>query len=94
MKRNTNVCPKCKTDAHLKEETIRADYLIEESWTVCTKCNRVKDHISYGVVLIKNWKSKYKLTLWGKINYWFFNLPFFRFVNKQKKKNKEKELPF
>lgn len=50
-------CPTCKC-TETKTHTVTHDQgFIEETWTECKKCKRLKHHWSYGCLFVDNWKD-------------------------------------
>ena len=56
-KNKKDVCPTCKCNETVTH-TFRHDQgFLEETWTECKQCKRLKHHWSYGCLYVDNWKD-------------------------------------
>jgi len=56
-KNKKDVCPTCKCSETVTH-TFRHDQgFLEETWTECKQCKRLKHHWSYGCLYVDNWKD-------------------------------------
>lgn len=83
-------CPNCGCTETVTNNFSHDQGFLEETWTECKKCKRLKHHWSYGCLFVDNWKDATKTPLNYRIKDTIKRI----FTRRTKKTKTDDDLPF